>query len=179
MDIKKYITNKDIEITNEDINIDKLTNDLRKGYITSEEAENKVKSAVDEANKSSSTTLSELQSKYDEISKKYEDIEARNVTLTESNKQVALERDMASYGFKKDQFEEVSKLRNSLYAEDDNDTALSKIGEKFKGTYFPEENKTVAVPNEPGLNSANNSGVKPKEPEITRKTSISSLLHLK
>ena len=35
MDIKKYITNKDIEITNDDINIDKLTNDLRKGYVLS------------------------------------------------------------------------------------------------------------------------------------------------
>lgn len=176
MDIKKYITNKDIEITNDDINIDKLTNDLRKGYITSDEAESKVKTALDEANKTSSSTIADLQSKFDDISKKYEDLEARNVTLTESNKQVALERDMASYGFKKDQFEEVSKLRNSLYAEDDNDTALSKIGEKFKGTYFPDTNKTVAVPNEPGLNSANNSGAKPTEPSVTRLTSIKDIL---
>ena len=179
MDIKKYITNKDIEITNDDINIEKLTQDLRKGYISSTEAEDKVKSALEEANKTSSTTLSDLQSKYDEVSKKYEDLEARNVSLTESNKQVALERDMASYGFKKDNFEEVSKLRNSLYADDDNDTALTKIADNFKGTYFPEVDKKIDVPNEAGLNSANNSGAKPKEPEITRKTSISSLLHLK
>lgn len=176
MDIKKYITNKDIEITNDDINIDKLTQDLRKGYVLDSEVSEKVKSAVDEANKTSSTTLSELQSKFDDISKKFEDTEARNVELTTQNKQVALERDMASYGFKKEQFEEVSKLRNSLFAEDDNETALSKIGEKFKGTYFPEEKK-VDVPNEPGFKSSED--VKPKEPEITRKTSISSLLKIK
>lgn len=176
MDIKKYITNKDIEITNDDINIDKLTQDLRKGYISSSEVDDKVKSAVAEANKTSSTTLAELQSKYDEINKKYEDVEARNVSLTESNKRVELERDMASKGFKKENFEEVSKLRNSLYADDDNDTALDKISEKFKGTYFP-ENKKVDVPNEPGFKS--NQDNKPKEPAITRNTSIASLLKIK
>lgn len=176
MDIKKYITNKDIEITNDDINIDKLTQDLRKGYISSSEVDDKVKSAVAEANKTSSSTLAELQSKYDEINKKYEDVEARNVSLTESNKRVELERDMASKGFKKENFEEVSKLRNSLYADDDNDTALDKISEKFKGTYFPETNK-VAVPNEPGFKS--NQDNKPKEPAITRNTSIASLLKIK
>ena len=176
MDIKKYITNKDIEITNDDINIDKLTQDLRKGYVESSEVDSKVKSAVAEANKTSSTTLAELQSKYDEINKKYEDVEARNVSLTESNKRVELERDMAAKGFKKENFEEVSKLRNSLYADDDNDTALDKISEKFKGTYFPETNK-VAVPNEPGFKS--NQDNKPKEPAITRNTSIASLLKIK
>ena len=177
MDIKKYITNKDIEITNDDINIDKLTNDLRKGYVASSEVDEKVKSAVAEANKTSSSTLSDLQSKFDDISKKFEDTETRNVELTAQNKQVALERDMASHGFKKDNFEEVSKLRNSLFADDDNDTALTKIADKFKGTYFPEIEKKVDVPNEPGFKS--NDDVKPKEPEITRKTSISSLLTLK
>ena len=105
MDIKKYIINKDIEITNDDINIDKLTNDLRKGYELSSEVDNKIKSAVDEANKASTSTLSDLQSKYDEVNKKFEDAEARNVELTSKNKQTALERDMASYGFKKEQFE--------------------------------------------------------------------------
>ncbi|MBR2248136.1 MAG: hypothetical protein IKE89_03390 [Bacilli bacterium] len=176
MDIKKYITNKDIEITNDDINIEKLTNDLRKGYVESSEVDDKVKSAVAEANKTSSSTLADLQSKYDDISKKYEDVEARNVSLTESNKRIELERDMASKGFKKENFEEVSKLRNSLYADDDNDTALDKISEKFKGTYFPETNK-VAVPNEPGFKS--NQDNKPKEPAITRNTSIASLLKIK
>ena len=177
MDIKKYITNKDIEITNDDINIEKLTKDLRKGYVESSEVENQVKTAVDEANKSSSTNLSDLQSKYDELSKKFEDTEARNVELTTKNKDIELQRDMASNGFKKEQYEEISKLRSSLYADDDNDTALSKIKEKFKGTYFPEEEKKTEVPEEPGFKS--NQDTKPKEPEITRKTSISSLLKVK
>ena len=38
MDIKKYLTNKDIEITNDDIDIEKLTKDLRKGFIDETEA---------------------------------------------------------------------------------------------------------------------------------------------
>lgn len=173
MDIKKYITNKDIEITNDDINIERLTQDLRKGYVESSEVDSKVKEAVAEANKTSSTTLADLQSKFDDISKKYEDVEARNVSLTNSNKQIELERDMASYGFKKENFEEVSKLRNSLYAEDDNETALSKIGEKFKGTYFPEDKK-VEVPNEAGFTGTQNPT--PVEIKATRKTSIKDIL---
>ncbi len=36
MDIKKYIKNKDIELSNDDINIDKLESDLRKGFISQE-----------------------------------------------------------------------------------------------------------------------------------------------
>ena len=50
MDIKKYIKNKDIEITNDDIDITKLENDLRKGYELSSDVENRVSKAVEEAN---------------------------------------------------------------------------------------------------------------------------------
>ena len=39
MDIKKYIKNKDIELSNDDFNIDKLENDLRKGYVLSSEVD--------------------------------------------------------------------------------------------------------------------------------------------
>ena len=35
MDIKKYIKNKDIELSNDDFNIDKLESDLRKGFVSS------------------------------------------------------------------------------------------------------------------------------------------------
>ena len=131
MDIKKYIKNKDIELTNEDIDMDKLTNDLRKGYELSSEVENKIKSAVDEANKTSKSAFDDLQGKYD-------DIEKRNTDLADRVKKVSLERTMVEYGFNKDQFEEVSKMRSSLYGEEaDDDKAISQIKEKFKDTYFP------------------------------------------
>lgn len=174
MDIKKYITNKDIEISNEDINIDKLTQDLRKGYTLSSEVDEKIKSAVDEANKNSSSTLAELQSKFDEVNKKFEDAEARNVSLTNEKKTISLQRDMVSLGFEEKDFDEVSKLRSSLYAEEQDDKkALSQIMDKFKGTYGKAET-TPIVPNETGFNS--NNTTTPVEPKITRKTSIKDIL---
>ena len=33
MDISKYLTNKDVSISNDDIDLEKLTSDIRKGYV--------------------------------------------------------------------------------------------------------------------------------------------------
>jgi oligoendopeptidase F len=174
MDIKKYITNKDIEITNDDINIDKLTQDLRKGYVLSSEVDTQIKSAVDEANKTSSSSLAELQSKYDDISKRFEDVEARNTQITNEKNQVMLERDMYIAGFEPKDFDKVSKMRTSLYAEEqDNKKALSQIMEEFKGTFGKVETKPI-VPDEAGFNS--NQTTTPVEPKITRLTSIKDLM---
>ena len=40
MDISKYLTNKEIQLSNDDINVEKLEKDIRKGYVLSEEVEN-------------------------------------------------------------------------------------------------------------------------------------------
>lgn len=174
MDIKKYITNKDIEISNDDINIDKLTNDLRKGYVLSSEIDTQVKSALDEANKTSSSNYAKLQSEFDELNKKFEDTEARNVALTNEKKTISLQRDMVSLGFEEKDFDEVSKLRSSLFADEQDDKkALSQIMDKFKGTYGKVENTTPVVPNETGFNKSENTT--PTEPKITRKTSIKDM----
>lgn len=168
MDIKKYITNKEITITNDDIDFEKLENDLRKGYEPSSEVEKKIKSAVDEANKVS-------KSAYDDLQGKYDDIEKRNTDLADKVKKVSLERTMVEYGFKKDQFEEVSKMRSSLYGEEaDDDKAISQIKEKFKDTYFP------TTPSEPpkakdDLPIGNVPG-EPKKPEVHRLTRIKELI---
>lgn len=131
MDIKKYLTNKEVSITNDDIDFDKLTSDLRKGYELTSEVDAKIKTAVDEANKVSKSAFDDLQGKYD-------DIEKRNTDLADKVKKVSLERTMVEYGFNKDQFDEVSKMRASLYGEEaDDDKAISLIKEKFKDTYFP------------------------------------------
>ena len=168
MDIKKYIKNKDIEITNEDFDIEKLESDLRKGYELSSGVQDKITNAVNEANKTSKTAFDELQSKYD-------DIEKRNTDLADKVRTVSLERTMVEYGFKKDQFDEVSKMRSSLYGEEkDDDKAISQIKEKFKDTYFPTQ------PTEPPKAKddlpINNGTVEPPKPEVNRLTRIQDMV---
>lgn len=166
MDIKKYITNKDIALTNDDIDIDKLTNDLRKGYELTSEVDAKIKSAVDEANKTSKSAFDALQGKYD-------DIEKRNTDLADRVKKVSLERTMVEYGFNKDQFDEVSKMRSSLYGEEvDDDKAISQIKEKFKDTYFPTPKEEPKSKDDLPLG---NSVQEPKEIKVTRTTPIKNL----
>ena len=143
MDINKYLTNKDIQLSNEDINFEKLEKDIRKGYVSSEEIENTRKSVTDELNKN----YSQLEDKYNQLQKSYADIEARNTQLTSNENKLKLEVEMTSQGFKKEQFEEIETLRNSLFKdEQDNAKAISLIKEKYKSTYFPET--SVEVPNE-------------------------------
>lgn len=170
MDISKYVTNKDIQLTNEDINIDKLEKDIRKGYVLSEEVER----VRDEALKESTTSYTELEDKYNKLEKSYNDIEARNTELTNNTRGLKLEVEMVSQGFKKENLEEISAIRNSLFKDEEDDAkAISLIKEKYKATYFPEEEKPIDVPNETSFNST----TKPKEEiKITRKTSIKDLL---
>lgn len=168
MDINKYLTNKDIQLSNEDINFEKLEKDIRKGYVSSEEIENTRKSVTDELNKN----YSQLEEKFNQLQKSYDDIEARNTQLTSNENNLKLEVEMVSQGFKKEQFEEISTLRNSLFKEEtDNAKAISMIKEKYHSTYFPETQ--VEVPNETSFETSS----KPKEEiKVTRKTSIRDLL---
>ena len=169
MDISKYVTNKDIQLSNEDINFEKLEKDIRKGYVSIEDVETEKNNAVGEIKKS----YSELEEKYNQLQKSYDDIEARNTQLTSNENKLKLEVEMTSQGFKREQFEEIETLRNSLFKdEQDNAKAISMIKEKYKSTYFPET--SVEVPNETGFNST--SKVEEKKIEPTRKTSIKELI---
>lgn len=168
MDIKKYIKNKDIEVTNDDFDIEKLENDLRKGYELSSEVEKKVTSAVEEVNKTSKSAYEELQSKYD-------DLEKRNTDITERNKTLALENVMTRAGFKDEDFKDVSAMRYSMFGEEKDDVkAIEGIKEKFKNTYFPTP-VTEPVKAKDDL-PINNGSVEPKQPSVTRTTSIKDLL---
>ena len=86
MEIKKYLKNKDIELSNDDFDIEKLEKDLLKGYEPSSDVEKKISSAVEEANKVSSGTYTELENKYKELQTKFDDVEKRNVDIAERNK---------------------------------------------------------------------------------------------
>lgn len=173
MDISKYITNKDIQLSNDDINIEKLEKDIRKGYVSSEEVEN----ARSEALKEGTSKFTELESKYASLEKNYTALETRNTELSNSNRGLKLENEMISQGFKPEYFEEVKKLRNSLYAdEEDDNKAISGIKERFSATYFPvkEEPKAQAnIPEETKFTQTPSIPV--SEVKITRKTSIKDL----
>lgn len=170
MDITKYLKNKDVELSNEDINLEKLEKDIRKGYVLSEEVEN----AKNEALKESTSKYTELETKYNSLDKSYNDLQAKNVEQTNTIGNLKLQVEMMNQGFAKEKFEEVSKLRTSLYAEEQDDAkAISMIKENFGGTYFPKAEEKAEVPNETPFTT----NVKTSEPiKITRKTSIKDLI---
>lgn len=172
MDISKYITNKDIQLSNEDINLEKLEKDIRKGYVLSEEVENARKEVL----KENTAQYTELEEKYNKLEKSYNDIEARNTQLTNNEKGLKQKVEMVSLGFKKEDFDEVSKLRESVYADVEDDAkAFNSIKERY-GTTFgfgKEEPKKPEIPEEPAFNST----TKPnQEIKVTRKTSLKDLI---
>jgi uncharacterized protein YdcH (DUF465 family) len=148
-----------------------LEKDIRKGYVLSEEVEN----ARQEALKQNTANYTELEDKYNKLEKSYNDIEARNTELTNSTRGLKLQVEMVSQGFKKENLEEISALRNSLFKDEEDDAkAISMIKEKYKATYFPESEAKVNIPNEESFNSS----AKPEKEEIkiTRKTSLRDLI---
>ena len=167
MKIEKYLTNKDITLTNDDIDTAKLIKDLQQGMINESEVDKRVEEAKKEAEKEYSKNYSELEAKYN-------DLEKRNADLTSKNSELHLQNVMTREGFKEDQFNEISKLRTSMYADDDDETAIKNIKEKFKNTYFPEPEKVVTtpVPNENKINSENQ---KQEAIKVTRNTKIQDL----
>ena len=170
MDISKYLNKKDVELSNDDFNIEKLEKDVRKGYVLSEE----VDKARDEALKESTSKYTELETKYNSLDKSYNDLQAKNVEQANTIGSLKLEVEMMQQGFTKDKFDEVAKLRNSLYAEEQDDSkAISMIKENFGGTYFPKTEEKPSVPTETPFTA------QPKQTEpikITRKTSIKELM---
>ena len=173
MDISKYITNKDIQLSNDDINIEKLEKDIRKGYVSSDEIEKVRKDTI----KENTANYMELEEKYNKLEKSYNDIESRNTELTNNTKGLKLQVEMVSQGFKKENLEEISALRNSLFKDEEDDAkAVSMIKEKYKATYFPEVEQKPVVPNETSFNSTTEEKEKPR---VTRKTSLKDLLTIK
>lgn len=170
MDISKYLNKKDVELSNDDFNIEKLEKDVRKGYVLSEEVDR----ARDEALKESTSKYTELETKYNSLDKSYNDLQAKNVEQANTIGSLKLEVEMMQQGFTKDKFDEVAKLRSSLYAEEQDDAkAISMIKENFGGTYFPKTEEKPSVPTETPFTA------QPKQTEpikITRKTSIKELM---
>ena len=167
MKIEKYLTNKDITLTNDDIDVQKLIQDLQNGMVSESEMAARLETAKKDWEKESS-------SKYSELEEKYNELEKRNTGLTEDNSRLKLENVMTREGFKSENFKEISTLRNTLYADEkDDEVAIKGIKEKFKDTYFHEEKPTpVVVPQESEMNT----GTKIEKPiQVNRNTRVSSL----
>ena len=167
MDIKKYLKN-DVQITNDDIDIESLTNDLRKGYVVEKDITDKLtkdfENQLNEKTKELTGKVATLQNDYDSLTTKYDESVKQNKT---SSLKVAI----LSNGFKSDDIEEVAKLRTTMYQDitDDNE-ALNKVKERYSKVYFATQD---VAPNEPKINTT--SVVEPK-PVITRNTSVRDLL---
>jgi len=169
MDISKYLKNKDIQLSNEDVDFEKLEKDIRKGYVLSEE----VDKARTDSIKESTSKYAELETKYNALDKSYNDLQAKNVELTNNNSGLKLQMEMVSQGFSKDKFDEVSQLRTTLFKDEvDDSKAIGMIKEKFGATYFPKTETKTEVPNETNFNTQNKTE---REIKITRKTSVRDL----
>lgn len=172
MDISKYLTNKDVSISNDDIDLDKLTTDLRKGFVEEKTVEARVQEATKDyenklkvAKEETTTQLANLQNSYDDLNNKY--TEQAN-KLKSANLRVAI----SEAGFNSTDSEKVQKLRTTYYGDIESDTeAVQKIKEEFGKVYF--EQKQNQAPNESGFSSNST-----KEPDvvITRNTKISDLM---
>lgn len=177
MDISKYLTNKDITLSNDDVDIEKLTKDLRKGYIEESEAKANAKASYETELKDLRKSLEEkanlAESKYTVLENSYNDLNAR---YTEQSKQLSAEhlRGIAlENGFNSSDVEEVSKLRTSLYADVQDDTeAIQKIKDRYGKSFF--DNSNTKAPDEKNFGSGNQT--KKNDVVITRKTSIQDLL---
>ena len=149
MDITKYLKNKDIQVSAEDFDLEKLEKDIRKGYVLSEE----VDKAREDALKESTANYSSLESEKNKLEKTLADMETRNAELTNLNKVANLKTEMVSQGFKKEDLDEVIKLRNSIYQDEEDDSkAISQIKERYGATFFPktetEVEKKIEIPEE-------------------------------
>ena len=168
MDITKYLK-KDIEITNDDIDVEKLTNDLRKGYVVEKDYQEKLQKEYEtklaESNKEMTQKYTSLQNDFDSLTTKYN--EAVNQNKTNSLKVAILQN-----GFRAEDTDEVVKLRTTMYQDitDDNE-ALGKVKERYKQVYF--DTKVDTAPNEAKMNTT-----PPVEHqvEITRNTSLKDML---
>jgi len=165
--LETYFKNKDIKIKDDDIDIDSLVADVRKGYVSEAEIEKRVKAVEKEASERLSIEhtkkMAELEQSIATNNKMIDDYVGKNKALSFENK--AFER-----GFKKDDFERLSKLRSTY--EGDDDVALDKISTDFRDIFFKESVMTK-VPSEAPIGAG---GSVKTDIKITKDTPIRDLL---
>lgn len=168
MEIKKFLK-KDVELNNEDVDIEGLTAELRKGYVVEKDIVAKLQKQHEEELaakvKEYTNKIASLQNDFDSLSTKY----SQNADeLKLSN----LKNTILSNGFKGEDVAEVANLRTTMYKEitDDNE-ALEKVKERYGKVYF--DTKVDSAPNEPKMQTTPQTV---EQPVITRNTSIKELM---
>lgn len=173
MNLKKYLTNKDLQITNEDFDLEKLEADIRKGYTKDSDVQAQIKASTD--GMVSKKDFDNLQKDYTNLKSNFDN---QTKMLNDTNERMAkvnFESKLTRRGFQDKDFEEVTKIRQSVFGnEKDDNKAIEEIAKRYEATYFPKEEKPQTLaPNEAGLTNkaTNNSEIK-----ITRNTRASDLL---
>lgn len=165
MDIKKYLKNKDVELTDEDFDMEKLTNDIRKGYVVEKDIRKQFEDELAEKTKEYTTKIANMQNDYDSLNTKYSE---QTGQVKASNLKVAI----LSNGFRSEDIDQVSKLRTNIYGDIADDTeALNKVKEQYGKVFF--ETKQDTAPNEAPMQTTPSETPKPV---ITRNTSIKELM---
>lgn len=172
IDLAKYITNKDITLTNEDVDMDRLQKDVYKGYVKQADVNAQLKDKVDK-------------SEYDKLQKNVVSLETENNNLTkkladtnDKMEKVSFDSILSRRGIAQDNLDEIYNMRKSMYKDVQDDTeAVDKIMEKFGSVYLPkaevkETNPFDKAPNEGSMASKQEA---PKNIQITRNTSIHDL----
>lgn len=171
IDLNKYLTNKDITLSNSDFDMKALQKDVYNGYTKNED----IKPPKDMVSKAD---FDKLQSDYASLEASYTN---QTKVLSETNDKmtrVSLESKLVRKGFDEKDFDEVVKLRTSLYGDEkDDQKAVDSIAEKFKDTYFKKQAEPTftKAPNEGGMKTTNQQDTG-KRIDVNRKTSIKDLI---
>lgn len=172
INLANYITNKDITLTNEDVDMDRLQKDVYKGYVKQADVNAQLKDKVDK-------------SEYTKLQENLTNLESENTSLTkkladtnDKMEKVSFDSILSRKGIAQENLDEIYNMRKSMFADvkDDNE-AVDKIMDKFGSVYLPKQNNTQANPYTPAPNEGSMAGKQeaPKNIEITRNTSIKDL----
>lgn len=165
--LEKYLLNKDLKVTDKDIDLESLKADLTKDYVSSKDVEKRVSDSVKEKTTELTKQLTDLQASYDSLNKNY-------TTTTDRVKELSLENIMVRKGFQDKDFKEISKLRSSLYGEEKDDSkAIDLIAEKFGNTYLPKKEEELPIPKESSVGVTQTTT---KETPILRNTRLKDLV---
>lgn len=169
IDITKYLKNKDVNITNDDIDLEAMEKDVYKGYTPNSEIKK-----PDYSGYVKKDEFDKLQKDYTALETNYN---TTVKTLSDTNDKmtrVSLENKLVKKGFNEEDFDSIVKIRNSVYADEtDDQKAVDLIADKFGATYLKQEKKFDQAPNEAGVKGNENKG---NEIKITRNTSIKDLI---
>ena len=173
IDITKYLKNKEITLSNDDLDLEAMSKDIYKGYTKNSDIKQ-----PDYSGYVKKEDYDKLQTDFTTMENNYN---ATVKTLNDTNDKMArvsLESKMVRKGFKEENFEEIAKLRSSLYADEkDDQKAIDKIYDRFKDTYFKStQNQNIfdKAPDEKGATGQD--GDKTKDIKISRSTSIKDLM---